>query len=102
MNLTKIRKDMRRRRIISRREVKRLVLLYLLQDLRLPWIRRFVLRQSVLQARNYNTLSVTKIHNRCVLSGRSRSIISKFRLSRIMVRKLAAIGYLVGVVKASW
>ena len=46
--------------------------------------------------------SRTRIRNRCVITGRSRSIWRTFRISRIQLRKLAIDGLLVGVKKASW
>lgn len=46
--------------------------------------------------------SATRIHNRCVLSGRPRAYYRKFGLSRIALRDEALKGNLPGVVKASW
>lgn len=46
--------------------------------------------------------SITRIRNRCVLTGRSRSLIRFFRLSRIKFREYASSGRLFGVQKASW
>jgi ribosomal protein S14 len=46
--------------------------------------------------------SLTRVRNRCVLSGRSGSVLSAFRLSRIRFRELALLGKLPGVKKASW
>jgi len=40
--------------------------------------------------------------NRCELTGHSRSVYSKFRLGRSMLRKLANDGLLPGVRKSSW
>lgn len=46
--------------------------------------------------------SQTRIRNRCILSGRSRGVYSKFQLSRIYIRKFAAECKLPGVIKSSW
>jgi ribosomal protein S14 len=46
--------------------------------------------------------SLTRVRNRCILSGRSGSVLSVFRLSRIRFRELALLGKLPGVKKASW
>lgn len=46
--------------------------------------------------------SITRIRNRCVLTGRGRSVWRTFRLSRIQLRKLALEGLLMGVKRASW
>jgi len=40
--------------------------------------------------------------NRCYICGRPRAYIRKFGLCRICFRRLALIGQLPGVVKASW
>ncbi|OGY28976.1 MAG: 30S ribosomal protein S14 [Candidatus Woykebacteria bacterium RIFCSPHIGHO2_12_FULL_45_10] len=43
-----------------------------------------------------------RVHNRCLVCGRSRAYIRKFGLCRICFRNLAHQGNLPGVVKASW
>ncbi len=40
--------------------------------------------------------------NRCYLTGRPRGVYRKFKLSRNMLRKLAMLGLVPGVRKASW
>ena len=46
--------------------------------------------------------SKTRIRNRCILTGRARSVWRAFRVSRIQLRKLASEGFLPGVSKYSW
>ena len=46
--------------------------------------------------------SRTRLHNRCLLTGRPRSVYRYFGLSRIKMRELALSGKLPGVLKASW
>lgn len=46
--------------------------------------------------------SLVRVRNRCVLTGRSRGILRKWRLSRIQFRELTAQGRLLGVSKLSW
>jgi small subunit ribosomal protein S14 len=48
-----------------------------------------------------NTSSV-RLRNRCLLTGRSRGYLRKFKLSRLCFRELALKGIIPGVVKASW
>lgn len=45
--------------------------------------------------------SPIKVRNRCVLSGRSRGVYNYLKISRVMLRSLAAQGLLFGVKKAS-
>jgi len=44
----------------------------------------------------------TRVVRRCQLSGRARGVYRKFRISRIMLRKLALEGKIPGMRKASW
>jgi small subunit ribosomal protein S14 len=46
--------------------------------------------------------SATRIRNRCELSGRSRSVYRKNKLSRIALRELGSKGLVPGLVKSSW
>ena len=44
----------------------------------------------------------TRIVRRCELTGRARGVYRKFRISRIMLRKLALEGKIPGMRKSSW
>ena len=46
--------------------------------------------------------SITRVRNRCVLTGRGRGIIGEYGLSRMKFRKLADFGLLSGVTRSSW
>lgn len=46
--------------------------------------------------------SPTRVRNLCALTGRSRSVYRKFKISRIMLRELALEGKVPGMRKASW
>ena len=46
--------------------------------------------------------SPTRVVNRCEATGRRRSFIRRFRLSRIAFRELASHGMIPGVTKSSW
>jgi small subunit ribosomal protein S14 len=46
--------------------------------------------------------SPTRSHNRCQLTGRSKAVYRKFKVSRIMLRELALAGKIPGLKKASW
>ncbi|MDX2050476.1 MAG: 30S ribosomal protein S14 [Rickettsiaceae bacterium] len=43
-----------------------------------------------------------RVRNRCELTGRPRGYFRKFKLSRNMLRDLAGMGMLPGVIKSSW
>ena len=46
--------------------------------------------------------SATRVHNRCQLTGRPHAYYRKLKLSRIMLRDLASMGQIPGMVKSSW
>lgn len=46
--------------------------------------------------------SPTRLHNRCMLTGRPRGYMRKFQMSRIAFRNYAHKGQIPGVRKASW
>lgn len=46
--------------------------------------------------------SPTRLVNRCLVSGRRRAFIRRFKLSRITFRELASAGMIPGVTKSSW
>ena len=46
--------------------------------------------------------SPTRLVNRCMITGRRRAFLRRFRLSRIAFRELASAGMIPGVTKSSW
>ncbi len=46
--------------------------------------------------------SATRLHNRCLVTGRARSYYRKFGVSRLVFRELALQGKIPGIVKSSW
>ena len=80
-------KDRRRRLLYALYERRHNVLLSLVHNISLS---------PVLRAQAYRALlylpresSVTRMRNRCTLTGRTRAVYRRFGLSRIMFRKLA-------------
>jgi small subunit ribosomal protein S14 len=66
-------------------------------------------RRQLKKEKNYAALanlprdsSPTRSHNRCQLTGRSKGVLRKFKVSRIMLRELALAGKIPGLKKASW
>ena len=67
------------------------------------------LRRQLKKEKNYAALSKlprdaspTRSHNRCQITGRSRGVLRRFKVSRIMLRELAHAGHIPGMKKASW
>ncbi len=46
--------------------------------------------------------SQSRYRNRCAVTGRPRGFYRKFKLSRILIRDLAAVGQIPGLTKSSW
>jgi small subunit ribosomal protein S14 len=46
--------------------------------------------------------ATTRIHNRCLISGRPRGFYRKFGISRLVLREMALRGEIPGVKKSSW
>ncbi len=46
--------------------------------------------------------SPVRRRNRCLMTGRSRGYLRKYKLSRLCFREMASQGLIPGVVKASW
>jgi small subunit ribosomal protein S14 len=66
-------------------------------------------RRQLKKEKNYAALaklprdsSPTRSHNRCQITGRSRGVLRKFMVCRIMLRELAHAGHIPGLKKASW
>ena len=67
------------------------------------------IRRDLKKQKNYAALaklprdsSPTRSHLRCMLTGRSKGNLRKFKISRIMLRELALAGKIPGMKKASW
>jgi small subunit ribosomal protein S14 len=80
------------------------------QQRRAELVKKFAdVRRQLKKEKNYAALanlprdsSPTRSHNRCLLTGRSRGYLRKFKVSRIMLRELALAGKIPGLKKASW
>jgi small subunit ribosomal protein S14 len=46
--------------------------------------------------------SKVRLNNRCLITGRTHSILKSFRISRIKLRELISIGLITGIKKSSW
>ena len=69
-------------------------------DESLPLEERFDARLKLAQLPRNS--AVTRVRNRCELSGRPRAFYRKLKLSRIALRDLASKGQIPGMVKSSW
>ena len=92
--------DRLRRRRIADNELTRMALRYLARTPTLPARTRF-LAQFRLGEMPSNT-ALTRLGRRCTITGRGRSIIGEFNISRMVFRQMALNGQLLAVQKSSW
>lgn len=95
-----VNRNEKRRKMVKSCAARRAKLKAIIKDRKLPPEQRF---EAVLKlAEMPRNGSKTRVRNRCELTGRSRGVFRKFRLSRNKLRELAQRGELPGVVKSSW
>ena len=93
-------RDRRRRNKVAQKEEKRLLLAYLIKN---ESVSQFIRSQAQLSLNRLpKDSSSVRVHNRCVLTDRSKGVLSDFRLSRIVFRDQALKAQLPGIGKASW
>ena len=95
-----IEKNNRRKRMTKNAAPKRARLKAIIADKKKPMEERFA--ASLKLAEMPRNSSATRIRNRCELTGRSRSVYRKNKLSRIALRELGSKGMIPGLVKSSW
>lgn len=95
-----IEKDKQRRQLFKSNELKRRQYKLIIENLALP---AEVRAQAVILLNSLpRSSSPVRLRNRCALTGRSRGILRKWRMSRVRFRELASQGALLGVSKSSW
>lgn len=93
-------KDKKRRILYSYFENRRIFLKALIKNLLIaPSLRLFAYKQLLNLPKDSSN---TRIRNRCLFTNRPRAIYRKFGMSRLMFRKYAWKGKLVGVKNSSW
>jgi len=93
-------RDYKRRLLVAKNELKRLQYKAISQDRNLmPKVR---LHAALCLNKLKRNSTLTRIKNRCVITGRARSVYLKYKMSRIVFRELASRGDLIGVTKSSW
>lgn len=95
-----IERNDKRRRMAKQYGVKRARLKEIANDRDLPMDERFQARLKLAQLPRNG--AEVRVRNRCEITGRSRSVYRKFKMSRIALRELASSGQIPGMVKSSW
>lgn len=98
--IKKNQKDKKNRFFFFQYEEKRKTLKSITQNTNLSVFTRW--KASLELSSQPKKASATKLKNRCISTGRSRSILGSFNMSRLMLRKLAREGSIPGLRKSSW
>jgi small subunit ribosomal protein S14 len=95
-----IAKNKRRAELAKRQEPKRAALRAKIRDTSLSPEERF---QAVLKlAELPRNGAKVRVRNRCEITGRPRANYRKFNVCRIVLRELASVGQIPGMIKSSW
>jgi ribosomal protein S14 len=90
----------KRRNLFKDLEVKRTIYKSIIKNATIPLASK--LKASIKLCELSRNSSITRVKNRCILTGRPKSVYRQFRISRICFRELASNGLLTGVFKSSW
>ncbi|KAH7037222.1 ribosomal protein S14p/S29e [Microdochium trichocladiopsis] len=99
VNIKTIR-DHTKRKVFAEHEAERQALRYMIRNTTLPARTRAEAQLQLSQMHAYTR--PTQIRNRCLLGGKSRGILSDFKMTRYNFRMQALEGNIPGVQKASW
>jgi small subunit ribosomal protein S14 len=94
-----IQRELKRQRLVMKYAKKRKMLKEEIKTT--PFIKQKILLHRKLQQLPLNSSSV-RLHNRCLVTGRSKGFFRDFGLSRHVLREMAHDGLLPGVKKSSW
>ena len=95
-----VQRDLKRAKLAKKYEAKREALKAKIMDKNASIEERF---DAQLQSNDLpRNSSKSRKRNRCQVTGRPRGYYRKFKMSRISLRELAAIGMIPGLTKSSW
>lgn len=92
--------DKKRRKLFMNNEIRKLYYKFMMLNNLLNFNSKLFYQKKISLLSTQN--SITKIKNRCLITGRGHGIFRFFGLSRISFRELASIGKLVGIKKKTW
>lgn len=93
-------REKKRQKLVAKYAAKRAELKEIASDEARPMEERFRARLKL--AKLPRNSSATRLHNRCLVSGRPKAYYRKLKMSRIALRDLASFGQIPGMVKSSW
>ena len=98
--LSSINKNNKRIKLSEKFKKKRSELKKIIMNKTLPLEERFKAQQKL--SKLPRNSSITRIRNRCQITGRPHGVYRKLKISRIALRQLGLEGKIPGMVKSSW
>ena len=98
--LSSINKNNKRIKLSNKLYKKRNALKKIIMDKKIPLEERFRAQQKLSNLPRNS--EITRVRNRCQISGRPHGVYRKLKISRIALRKLGLEGKIPGMVKSSW
>ena len=95
-----IQRNLKRIRLEKKFSKKRAALVKIIKNRKLTLDERFTAQLKL--AKIPRNSAKTRIRNRCEITGRSRGVYRKLKISRIALRELASKGVIPGMTKSSW
>lgn len=95
-----VEKNNRRKKLVKQFSAKRSALKTIINNRELDVEERFAATLKLAQLPRNS--AENRIRSRCEVSGRSRAVYRKFKMSRIALRELGNKGLVPGLVKSSW
>lgn len=95
-----VNRELKRQKMVAKYSEKRQALKDMAKDESLSVEERFKARLKL--AKLPRNSSSTRLHSRCLVTGRPKAFYRKLKMSRIALRDLASRGEIPGMVKSSW
>ena len=95
-----IQRNLKRIRLSKKFSKKRAALVKIIKNRKLTLDERFTAQLKL--AKIPRNSAKTRIRNRCEITGRSRGVYRKLKISRIALRELGSKGVIPGMTKSSW
>ena len=96
----KIKIDTLRRNLFYKNEINKNLLKFLAYNTNNSFKNRWIYILKLSAFKN-NSVS-SRIHNFCVITGRSKSVLKDFKISRLVFRDKASFSKIIGITKSSW
>ena len=95
-----IRRDKHRRKCVAQYEGERLRLRAIVKNNLLPEIVQEKAKKDL--ASHPRDAYISRVRNRCVVTGRARGVITEYGLCRMKFRQIADFGHVSGLTRSSW